>query len=149
MFYKVLMDEDIIDVLDGLQCCKYNKRSKMILRCSESESPEGIISERLGRIYHVDDWSAPSDDAKYDGIVHLVMIDEDTYKEMYELLASGEVPADGSLYEEEEQNSGQNLTAAQILKNRLDVVESENAQLKEDLLNTQMALCELYELVNT
>lgn len=148
MFYKVLMDGDIIDVLNGIQCCKYNKRSRMILRCSENENPEGIVSERLGRIYCVDDWGAPFDAAQYDGVVHLVAIDEDTYKEMIEILASGEVPSDGSLYDQEDQNIEQKLTVAQILKNRLETVEHENAQLKEELLNTQMALCELYELVN-
>lgn len=148
MFYKVLMGEDIIDVLNGLQCCKYNKRSKMILRCSESENPEGIISERLGRIYCVDDWATPFDAEQYDGIVHLVVIDEETYKEMIDTLDSGEIPSDGSLYEQEGQDIEQKLTVAQILKNRLETVENENAQLKEDLLNTQMALCELYELVN-
>lgn len=148
MFYKVLMGNDIIDVFNGLQCCKYNKRSKMILRCSESENPEGVISERLGRIYRVDNWATPYDETQYDGVVSLVLIDEDTYKKMCESLDDGKFPDDGSLYDQEGQEDEQNLTTAQILRNRLDAVESENAQLKEDLLNTQMALCELYELIN-
>lgn len=149
MFYKVLMGEDIIDVLNGLQCCKYNKRSKMVLRCTERESPDGIISERLGRIYCVDDWGTPSDVTQYDGVVHLVAIDEDTYKEMSESLASGGVPMDGSLYEqvEQEEQVEQKLTAAQVLKNRLETVEGENAQLKEDLQKTQDMLKELYAMV--
>lgn len=148
MFYKVLMDEDIIDVLDGIQCCKYSKRSKMILRCSEKEHPEGIVSERLGKIYQVDGWAVPENIDLFDGIVRLVEINEDTFNTLIESISSGETPFDGSLYEQDENNSEPQLTLAQILKNRITEVEDENTQLKEDLLNTQMALCELYELVN-
>lgn len=148
MFYKVLMDEDIIDVLDGVQCCKYSKRSRMVLRCSEKERPEGIISERLGKIFHVDGWAVPDNIDLFEGIVSLVEINEDTYNTLLESITSGETPFDGSLYEQDEENPEQKLTLAQILKNRVAEVEGENAQLKEDLLNTQMALCELYELVN-
>lgn len=148
MFYKVLMGEDIIDALDSLQCCKYSKRSKMILRCSEKERPEGIVSERLGKIYHVDGWAVPDKIDLFEGVVSLVEINEDTYNTLIESITSGETPFDGSLYEQDENNSEPQLTLAQILKNRITEVEDENTQLKEDLLNTQMALCELYELVN-
>lgn len=119
MFYKVVMEDDIIDIMDGLQCCKYSRRAKMVLRCSERERPEGIISDRLGTIYRVKDWAVPIDDSHYSGIVEVIPIDEDTYKEISDALDSGDVPMDGSLYEQEEQDTEQNLTAAQILKNRL------------------------------
>lgn len=148
MFYKVLMDNEIIDVIDGIQYCKYIKRSNLVLRCAWNERPEGIVSERLGKIFHVDGWLAPDIDNVFDGTVSLAEIDEDTFKELSEALASGETPSDGSLYDQTEEEPEQKLTLAQILKNRIAELEDENSQLRDEVLNTQMALCELYELVN-
>lgn len=150
MFYKVVMGDDIVDVMDGLQYCKYSSRAHMVLRCSEKDKPEGVISERLGAIYRVEGWTPPIDDTVYEGVVDIIPIDEDTYKEIAEALDSGDVPMDSSLYEQAEQDdeTEQKLTAAQILQKRLNAVEDENAQLKEDLQKTQDMLKELYEMVN-
>ena len=94
VYYKALMAGDIMDVLNGLPCCKYSKRAKMVLRCTESDKPDGIISERLGRIYAVEGWPKPYDAAQYAGTVSLVPIDEETYNALRDTLDAGDLPAE-------------------------------------------------------
>ena len=132
MYYKVLMDGDIIDVIDGLACCKYSRRAGMVLRCSESEKPEGIISERLGKVYAVDGWAIPCDAAQYSGTVSLVPIDEATYKTLRETLDAGELPAEEDPYEAETAPPDTELTPAQQRKqayNTVSCIEWDGATL--------------------
>ena len=93
MFAKVILDGNVIDAFEELQYCKYDKRSRMVLRCTSSEIPSGIISERTGNVYHVDGWPTFGGNDEPAGTVKLDFIGEEEYKEL--LLAldeTGTVP---------------------------------------------------------
>lgn len=88
--YAVMKDGKVIDAVEVLSYCRYHPRSHMVMRCSENDQPEGIISERTGVYYHVDGWLHFPDDATSGGTVELKEIDETTYKALVEALDSGD-----------------------------------------------------------
>lgn len=91
MYYRVMLDGEIIDALESLNCCKYSYRSRAVLRCGEKNCPEGIISQRTGRYYQVDGWPEfPETVSGSGGTVQLVEIDADTYAALLQALDSGE-----------------------------------------------------------
>ena len=133
MYYKVQLDGEIIDALDRLDCCKYVPRSRSVLRCTAKDSPEGIISARTGRYYHVDGW--PGFPADVDSLtVVLSEIDVDTYDAITAALDDGAYPEDGSLQDTEEESEESPKTTAQKLNERIEELESQNAMLLECLL---------------
>lgn len=52
MYYKVLKDNRVIDVLDHLAFVKYQNKHNIMVRCDESEA-QGIISSDNNNIWHV------------------------------------------------------------------------------------------------
>ena len=151
MFAKVVLDGLIIDTLNGINCCKYNKRSGMVLRCGIRDNPSGIISERTGEIYHVDGWTKFPDAVKPAGTVELVYIDESEYKALAEALeAAGpvqqpeedaDIPADATLeFVQEAIIKKMNTTCNAVITGGVDVKltdgETYHFSLKlEDQLN--------------
>lgn len=89
-YYKVTLDDTIIDALTELDCCKYSPRSRMVLRCGADDNPEGIISTRTGLYYHVDGWAEfPEAVTGSGGTVTLIEIYEDAYESIVAALDAG------------------------------------------------------------
>lgn len=79
MFYKVIKDEKIIDVLNKLVFLKYEPRHKIMVLCSESEA-QAILSSDQDYIWHEETmYKVPVDG--YD-TVSLVEIDEYEYRRL-------------------------------------------------------------------
>lgn len=96
-YYKVTLDDTIIDVLTELDRCKYSPRSRMVLRCGADDDPEGIISTRAGLYYHVDGWAEfPETVTGSGGTVTLEEIDEVSYLALDQVLDSEGSVSEGS-----------------------------------------------------
>lgn len=53
MYYKVLKDGQVIDVLDHLVFVKYQKKHNIMLLCEESEA-QAIVSSDGSYVWHLD-----------------------------------------------------------------------------------------------
>ena len=79
MYYKVLKDNKVIDVLDHLTFVKYQEKHKIMIACVKSEA-QAIVSSDGENIWHVYGlYGIPVDG--YD-TVQLVKIDEHEYKQL-------------------------------------------------------------------
>lgn len=79
MYYKVLKDEKVIDVLDQLIFVTYQKKHGIMLLCDQSEA-QAIVSSDGSHIWHVNGlYHIPVDG--YD-TVDLVEIDEYEYNQL-------------------------------------------------------------------
>ena len=79
MYYKVLKDGKVIDVLDRLVFVKYQKKHNIMLLCEESEA-QAIVSSDGSYFWHVK-WLYKIPVGGYD-TVELVEIDEYEYKQL-------------------------------------------------------------------
>lgn len=52
MYYKVMYNQKVIDVLDKLQYCKYQLKHRVLLLCDECEA-QGILSSSGETAYHL------------------------------------------------------------------------------------------------
>lgn len=103
IYYKVKMNDSIVDVLSDLEYVQYSPRSKMVIRCMESEDPGGVMSSDGSIIYHVNGWPEL---AGYP-TVELMEISESEYFELREAMdAEGVIIPDPEpdLTEEEKEN---------------------------------------------
>lgn len=90
MYYKALLDGNIVDALDDLQCVCYFPQIKAILRCGKKDTPHGIISTDGGSIWHVEGWpDFPEEENKVYDTVTLAEIDETEYQALREAFDSG------------------------------------------------------------
>lgn len=79
MYYKVLKNNKVIDVLDRLIFVKYQKKHDIMIACEQSQA-QAIISSNGDNIWHVYGlYGMPIDG--YD-TVELVEIDEYEYKQL-------------------------------------------------------------------
>lgn len=79
MFYKVIFNDRVIDVLDRLVYLKYQPKHNMMVLCNESEA-QAVLSSEKEDIWHVNGWyNIPVDG--YD-TVELIEIDEIEYKQL-------------------------------------------------------------------
>lgn len=79
MFYKVIFNDNVIDVLDGLVYLKYQKKHERMVFCDESEA-QGIFSSNMEHIWHIEglyDIPVPGYET-----VELEEIDEYEYKRL-------------------------------------------------------------------
>ena len=79
MYYKVLKDGKVIDVLDRLVFVKYQPKHNIMLLCDKSEA-QGIVSSDESYVWHVD-WLYKIPAEGYD-TVQLVEIDQYEYKQL-------------------------------------------------------------------
>ena len=79
MYYKVLKDGKVIDVLDHLVFVKYQKKHNIMVVCDESEA-QAIVSSDGTYIWHLD-WLLKVPVDGYE-TVELVEIDEYEYKQL-------------------------------------------------------------------
>ena len=79
MYYKVMKDGKVIDVLDHLVFVKYQKKHEIMVLCDKSEA-QGIVSSDSSHVWHVNYlYKIPVDG--YD-TVELEEIDEYEYKQL-------------------------------------------------------------------
>lgn len=79
MFYKVMKNGKVIDVLDHLSFVKYQEKHDVMLLCEESEA-QAIMSSDGEYFWHLK-WLLPLSVKGYD-TVELVEIDEFEYKQL-------------------------------------------------------------------
>ena len=79
MYYKVLKDNKVIDVLDRLVFVKYQKKHGIMLLCDKSEA-QAIVSSDGSCFWHVK-WLYKIPIDGYD-TVELIEIDEYEYKQL-------------------------------------------------------------------
>ena len=79
MYYKVLKDGKVIDVLDHLVFVKYQKKHNIMLVCDESEA-QAIVSSDGTYIWHLE-WLYKMPVDGYD-TVDLVEIDKYEYEQL-------------------------------------------------------------------
>lgn len=89
MYYKVLKNGRVIDILDHLVFVKYQKKHNIMVVCEESEA-QAIVSSDGQYIWHVD-WLLKVPVDGYE-TVELVKIDEYEYKQLKVL--NGKTPQD-------------------------------------------------------
>ena len=75
MYYKVIKDGNVIDILDNLVYVKYQKKHDVMLLCPENEA-EGIMSSDGKYFWHIDVF--PS--MKKEGIDTVSLIEIDVYE---------------------------------------------------------------------
>ena len=79
MFYKVMKDDRVIDVLDKLVFLKWQDKHKIMILCPEDDA-QAILSSDETTIWHEDTlYKIPVDG--YD-TVHIEKIDEYEYKQL-------------------------------------------------------------------
>lgn len=105
MFYKVVYNGEIIDALNDLQKVMYSPESRMILRCTDKNVAQGIISYDGEYIWHVEGWPQfPQDLAEVAATVALAEITEEEFDSIREALDEGEDipdPDDGQMPDED------------------------------------------------
>lgn len=97
MYYKVIRDNEVVDVINSLRYVRHNHRNGIILSCRK-EQGQGILSYDGSTIYQLADKNSLGDN--YD-VVSLVEIDEAEFKRLRDLLDGVETeepesPDDGS-----------------------------------------------------
>ena len=79
MYYKVIKDGKVIDVLDHLSFVKYQEKHRIMIACAKEEA-QAIISSDEDYIWHVNGlYNIPVDG--YD-TVELIEIDEYEYRQL-------------------------------------------------------------------
>ena len=79
MFYKVMKNDKVLDVLDGLIFLKYQRKYDRMLICDKAEA-QGIFSSDRTQVWHVEGFygiPAPGYET-----VELVEIEESEYKQL-------------------------------------------------------------------
>lgn len=79
MYYKVIKNNRVIDVLDHLVFVKYQKKHGIMLLCDKSEA-QAIVSSDSSHFWHVN-WLYKVPVDGYD-TVELVEIDEHEYRQL-------------------------------------------------------------------
>lgn len=109
-FHKAMLNGELVDAFETLDCCKYVSRSRMVLRCSPKDNPEGVISARRGQFYHVEGWpDFPPEVEGSGGTIQLIEVEQEIYDALTDALDTGnpyeepaepeepEYPADATL----------------------------------------------------
>ena len=81
MFYKVIKDNKVIDVLDKLVYLKWEPKHKIMALCSEDEA-QAILSSNKNSIWHERTlYKVPVEAGFYD-VVELVEVDKFEYEQL-------------------------------------------------------------------
>lgn len=119
MFYKVIYDKNVIDVLNGLIYILYQPLNNLYLICGANDSPCGIQSSTQETFYHIDGMSEfPTSDFK---TVKLVEIDEEEYEILKEALGLNEE----IIYDEPEEPDVEPTEEETIYDNTLEMVKNQ------------------------
>lgn len=81
MYYKIMKDNKVIDVLDQLVYLKYQPKHKIMVLTDENEA-QAILSSDKNTIWHEKTlYRVPDDAGKYDS-VEAIEIDEYEYRQL-------------------------------------------------------------------
>lgn len=81
MYYKVIKDNKVIDVLDKLIFLRYQKKHNIMILCNEAEA-QGILSSDKKHVWHEETlYNIPSEAGEYD-TVRLEEIDIYEYEKL-------------------------------------------------------------------
>lgn len=81
MYYKVIKNDKVIDVLDNLIYLKYQPKHKTMVLCNENEA-QAILSSGKDNIWHEKTlYNIPIDEPKFD-TVELIEIDKFEYEQL-------------------------------------------------------------------
>lgn len=81
MFYKVIKDNKIIDVLDSLVFLKYQKKHDRMIFSNE-EDAQAIFSSDRKHIWHIEGlYNIPVEAGRYD-VVELIEVDKYEYEQL-------------------------------------------------------------------
>lgn len=81
MYYKVIKDNKVIDVLDHLTYLKWQPKNKIMLLSDEGEA-QAILGSDNNTVWHVEGfYDLPVEAGKYD-IVRIQEIEENEYKQL-------------------------------------------------------------------
>lgn len=78
MYFKVIQNQTVIDVLQEVIYVKYQKRNGITLRCNSNDNPNGILSSDQQKTWHLEELTPFPVDG-FDTVT-IVEIDEETYK---------------------------------------------------------------------
>lgn len=81
MYYKVMKDNKVIDVLDRLSYVKYQPKHKIMLLCNENEA-QAILSSDQSEFWHERTLYEVPDDGPHLDTVDLVEIDRYEYRQL-------------------------------------------------------------------
>lgn len=163
MYFKIIYNALVIDILDRIQYVRWLKRGKKFVR-TEMTSANGILSSDGINIYHVE--GMPD----FDGMgnfktVHMIQIEKEEYDKLKSLVVDGDVIyVDEAAFSTEEKlrieisnlrkqlaavsNQGHKATddleavklENQELLKQLDAVKAENVDLADQLLAAKILL---------
>ena len=99
-YFKAIKDEMIVDVYDHLEFIRYDEKAKKVLRCSESDTPHGIIQRNGKKNYHVEGW--PELPGEYETVSLVEFFDSNRYDEILaELDKNDEIEDTEDIFEED------------------------------------------------
>ena len=87
MYYKIIKNNQVVDVVTSLRYVKFSPKSKRILLCPRCEA-NGIVSESGNAIWHLEGFY-PFQEGQYD-TVKAVEITEEEYR--YLVIFGGKTP---------------------------------------------------------
>lgn len=121
MYYKIVSGGQIVDVCDGLNFVRWQKKNSLFLACSNEAEAGGIISSDGSTIYLLEGAEQVNDLA----YAHYAEIDEDTYNSLREQLIENGILDDPK--EESPSTEEENTETSE------PVAKSEERQLIESL----------------
>ena len=81
MYYKVMKNNKVIDVLDHLTYLKWQKKNKIMLLCNEGEA-QAILGSNGNTVWHVEGfYDLPIEAGEYE-TVKLIKIDKYEYSQL-------------------------------------------------------------------
>lgn len=129
MYFKIIYNNLVIDILDSLQYVRWLKRAHKFVR-TEMTSAHGILASDNLNIYHVDGMPEFEGMSNYK-TVHLVEIDKEEYESLNSQIVKGDVIyCDESAFSTEEKLK---LEIA-VLKKQLAAVSNQGRRASEDLV---------------
>lgn len=130
-YYKVIVDDVIIAVVTDYDFRRWQSKHRIVV----VSSADDVECVQVGECFYHAGWMRVCDDIP--GVMPAVVarITEDEYNNLKAQLDAGDIPDDGSLEEEEPvteepaEEGGEEVrkTAAQILKEQIDNVDSQLA----------------------
>lgn len=87
MYYKVKLNDEIVDALDSLQCvCFIGGR---MLRTAKGDTPAGVLSSDQSKAYHVEGWPEFPEGNEAETVTLEEFEDQELYDRIMEIVRAG------------------------------------------------------------
>lgn len=129
MYFKIIYNNLVIDILDSIQYVRWLKRARKFVH-TEMTSAHGILASDGLNIYHVDGMPEFESMSNYK-TVHMVEISKDEYDSLNSQIIKGDV-----IYSDESAFSTEEKLKLEIvaLKKQLAAVSNHERRVSEDLI---------------